>query len=1344
MSNPDNKSMRRTLWPKVRPYAAFLFWTLTIVYFAFFSLCAATRWYLLPQVGQYKEEIAELISKATGTEASIGEIRPEWTQFWPQITLKDVRLSSASQQQGERHSLVLNRVSAVFHWRSLLGRLSFRRLEIGDSHLSIKKLPDGAYEVGGIAFAPSAGASHDTDDMIIGWLMDQRRLYITNSSVEYADLSGPRPQRLELSSLQATFRKSLGGWAFGLQAVQHAPGAPKLDIRAHFSPSLFKPSTDWTAWKGEVYALFEDINTDEILAETPFRKILRSGYGDIELVGKFKSGSITAVDARLCLKDLKLQLKQGQPPLELSELSTSLKAEYDGEDAKLAVQNLVFKPKNGLFSGPIHVDARSRLKPGSFEPIDAAVSVKNVDLAKLARLAPALPIDKAVIQSLRKYAPRGMIKTAFVKWSGPLEAPVKWSVTTNFVNLGINAQPSGTKTDGIEDPGIPGFDRLSGNATVTESSGQITLASSKPTLVFPGVFEHPSFQLNALSGAVSWNSSGRQPLKVSFRDVLVDSPSARLIANGSWTDTGGAGTVDITGKAGRGRAQDVWLFMPLVIPKDVRDWLQAGLVRGRGDNCDVILRGDLNDFPWEDAQTKGKGTFFIKTDVTGAAIDYVPNYKRDARGNFQRASSWPLLTDINGTLTFNGMEMTVDATSAKTLGAHVSKAWAQIPSLIDSDAKLLVDGTVESTPLANGVAYLAKSPVGAILDNAFAKTKAAGQVGLNLKLDIPLLHAEDTKVNGLIHFRNNQVDMGWPVPPVQALSGDLTFTHIGAVSDKLTGQAFSSPVAARVETVSPGLVRVKLKGKAEPANIPFFQRGPIIRTALGPLTGKTDFDAELMIGSTLTVRVNSNLVGVSSPYPAPLGKQPEEPWPTEFQFTTQQNGSAMQLRAGNKFQMLLDMPAGTNAPISGTIAVGKQARMPRHGLCVEVNAREVVADQWEEPAKKLLAAIQAETAQLPADTQIALGRVNVDIDKLTTDDLVITDLKASGVNNGQSKWHIVVTSNQIVGSANWDLAGRGLGTVSARFDKLHIPAKSRDRIQDLLASSSLAELPSISASVKQFQYGSMTIGQVTLDAVNTRDTTGPVWRISNLSVVNAGGTMKASGDWKSHRGTNITTLQAKADISDSGKMLSSLNLNNVISGAHGTASVDISWRGVPWQPMMESLAGSGILRLEKGNLRQVDTGAGGALLSLVSMQSLLKRLTLDFSDLGKGLAFDQFGGTFLVEDGLLHSEDFKFTSSKAAVLISGSANLPEESLDAHVLVLPDVNALGASLALTAVNPVIGIGSFLAQLVVRNPLSNMFSSQYAVTGTFSDPIITKIQKRSEKPSLIRKFVPELLP
>ena len=70
---------------------------------------------------------------------------------------------------------------------------------------------------------------------------------------------------------------------------------------------------------------------------------------------------------------------------------------------------------------------------------------------------------------------------------------------------------------------------------------------------------------------------------------------------------------------------------------------------------------------------------------------------------------------------------------------------------------LLVRGLAQG-PTSEFLRFLEQSPLGEKLDHFTADMKATGGNGsLNLELDIPLRHAQDTKMRGDYRFQNNQL-----------------------------------------------------------------------------------------------------------------------------------------------------------------------------------------------------------------------------------------------------------------------------------------------------------------------------------------------------------------------------------------------------------------------------------------------------------------------------------------------------------------------------------------------------------------------------------------------------------
>ncbi|MBR6000861.1 MAG: hypothetical protein IK089_06370, partial [Oxalobacter sp.] len=69
-------------------------------------------------------------------------------------------------------------------------------------------------------------------------------------------------------------------------------------------------------------------------------------------------------------------------------------------------------------------------------------------------------------------------------------------------------------------------------------------------------------------------------------------------------------------------------------------------------------------------------------------------------------------------------------------------------------------------------------------------------------------------------------------------------------------------------------------------------------------------------------------------------------------------------------------------------------------------------------------------------------------------------------------------------------------------------------------------------------------------------------------------------------------------------------------------------------------------------------------------------------------------------------------------------------MDMIAEVKPEINAAGASIAVGIINPVVGVGTFLAQALAREPLKHNFTLYYHITGEWGDPIITQLDEVPE--------------
>jgi uncharacterized protein YhdP len=199
------------------------------------------------------------------------------------------------------------------------------------------------------------------------------------------------------------------------------------------------------------------------------------------------------------------------------------------------------------------------------------------------------------------------------------------------------------------------------------------------------------------------------------------------------------------------------------------------------------------------------------------------------------------------------------------------------------------------------------------------------------------------------------------------------------------------------------------------------------------------------------------------------------------------------------------------------------------------------------------------------------------------------------------------------------------------------------------------------------------------------------------------------------------------DARNAGGLLDRLGIRDALRAGTGKLEGEIGWRGSPLGLDLGSLDGRLKLEIDRGQFLKADPGAA-RLLSVLSLQTLARRMTLDFSDtFADGFAFDTVRADALINSGLITTRNFRMIGPAATVLLDGTINLRNETQDLKLAVLPDVNATSASLALAVVNPAVGLGSLVAQLVLKDPLSKLFSVEFEVQGSWTDPQIRKLER-----------------
>ncbi|MDZ4129992.1 MAG: AsmA-like C-terminal region-containing protein, partial [Hydrogenophaga sp.] len=307
-------------------------------------------------------------------------------------------------------------------------------------------------------------------------------------------------------------------------------------------------------------------------------------------------------------------------------------------------------------------------------------------------------------------------------------------------------------------------------------------------------------------------------------------------------------------------------------------------------------------------------------------------------------------------------------------------------------------------------------------------------------------------------------------------------------------------------------------------------------------------------------------------------------------------------------------------------------------------------------------------------------------------------------------------------------------SVFARLARLNLAPTVASDVEKLLQQP--ASVPALDIVVDELHLANRRLGRIEIEAINRASgTNSSEWRLTKLQLTLPEAQLSATGNWAAQEGPNgngtarqrRTALNFQLNIDDSGQLLTRFDREGVVRGGKGRLEGSVGWLGSPLVLDYPSLSGQLQLDVERGQFLKVDPGAA-KLLGVLSLQALPRRLALDFRDVfSEGFAFDFVRGDARIDQGVLFTNNLQMKGVNAAVLMEGTADIAREQQDLKVVVVPEINAGTASLIATAINPAVGLGTFLAQFLLRQPLQSAATQEFHITGGWADPQVEKIQR-----------------
>jgi len=281
---------------------------------------------------------------------------------------------------------------------------------------------------------------------------------------------------------------------------------------------------------------------------------------------------------------------------------------------------------------------------------------------------------------------------------------------------------------------------------------------------------------------------------------------------------------------------------------------------------------------------------------------------------------------------------------------------------------------------------------------------------------------------------------------------------------------------------------------------------------------------------------------------------------------------------------------------------------------------------------------------------------------------------------------------------------------------------SGDEMSLLQQALKPSTLPPLSILIQKLRYKTLLFDGVSFQ---TRPLSNGL-AVRNFQIDGAGYSVVGQGKWLD---TNQSVLTGKLESNDLAKMISSWGLDPSIQGSAGEAIFSLSYPSVIYSPDLNHLSGKIDLYVGKGEV--ITTGSQakmdfGRLLTLLSFQSIQRRLTLDFTDLThKGLSFDSIKGLVLLNNnGQANVKSLTMKSSVAQVELTGNIDIAHQTYNLDVMVIPHLTSSLPIVATIAGGPVAGAAVWAASKVVNPILNKVTEDHYRVTGPWHNPVIKK--------------------
>lgn len=1244
--------------------------------------------FALPHLNDYRHSLEDEIARSSGQPVTIGHLGASWHGMGPLLTLSQVRVYAkdrgADLLRSEEVKIGLNL------WQSALQRaLVFDRIEVSGAKLTLVRAIDSRIGLEGLVDNGSAGGDAGGGDTFIRWLFEQGTISVKQSDIRWINKARPdHPQlvrHVNLELYNEGSRHLIDG-----DVRLSAEAFPDIRFSLDLIGDLTSPN-----WDGRGYAEALGVNLAPWLAGHDLSGFeMLSGKVGMRLWSRWRSGSLQETYGRLVGADFRVRKASGEDGSAGAELAW-----------KRLAGSLVWRRREqgwSLTLPDLQVDdapARAALtvaveKNGETTDYDVrADQLALKGLIDIARLSGAVPASAE--PSLKRAAFDGRLDGVHLTYR-PGDVP-KFSLKGELAD--VHAEGSDT---------LPGFQHLSGRFVADDEAGSLYL-DVKDTDVATAWFRTP-LPLGRLSARLDWQRDDRG-VALAVTGLRMNNPDLSVHGGmGALLPKDGSPVVDLKLEAeAPGGGAHVSRYLPAAIMnKDAVAWLDQAFTKGDIPRARFVLAGPLDRFPF----AQGEGRFGIKADVRGVSLDFAPE--------------WPRIDNIDGKLEFTADALLIKADRGESHGLAVHDVSARIADLYGNTPDLKLNGKASGT-VSQGLDYIEHSPVNKVLGDFATGSRGAGGCDLDLALDIPLTHVLDTHVEGRVQFRDGKLDLAKAGFAIEKINGLLEFTESDVrargVRARLMGLDSRIDIARRSVAKERRVTRFQATGSIDDRQVGTLLGG----IPDGMIAGRTDWRATLDLSDISDpsaedplLRISSDLKGLAVTLPEPVAKRADSPSAFALEMRLPQRaGRPVVVRYGQSLSGLIDLDGDMKVQRASLHwGKGRPSLVKDPGIRLTGHLERLDLDPW-------LSLADSVSGKAKAEAGSQLTGVDVAVDALSLAGHHFPSTTLSGKAH-KSDWRFDVKGTNLAGRIDFSvpLQSRPL---KATLDHLILPAEKPGEGEGKASQVSPRAIPALEVTSKSLVFGDMQLGAMTLETVPRPDG----MEIRKLLLERPEARFEIQGAWTEKDGKNASEFSTHFASKDLGGTLQGLGFPGLISQGRGDSSSTLRWPGRPADFAWSTLGGHMSVLFQDGRMLEIEPGAG-RIIGLFSLQTLPRRLFMDFSDvLRRGYAFDRIEGDLDIAAGVARTQNLYLDGPSARIDIKGDTDLAARQYDQDVIVSPHV---GSGLPVAgALAGGLGVGAavLIFERIFQHDLAKITQAHYHVTGPWSSPTTLTVREQPQK-------------